>query len=144
MVNVVESDLFPSVGYFRSLASSARGDLDRYRRLGATDISLGLLVGGEGFRLVFEDYECTDVASWDASETTSVDCWIEASLEDWLELMDHIRSRKKADSSHTLNSLVLADERFHLAGTTQLGMDMFYRYNATLQSFFEEAGKIER
>ncbi len=143
MVNVVESDLFPSVGYFRALATSARSDIDRYRRLGATDIALGLIVGDQAFRLEFEDYECTDISPWDSSDTGAVDCWVSASPQDWDELIAHIRSRKKADSTHTLNSLVLADDRFHLGGTSQLGMDKFYRYNATLQSFFEEASRLE-
>ncbi len=68
-----------------------------------------------------------------------VDCVVSAEPSDWRELIAHIQERGSADSEHTLNSLVLAGDRFVLTGDEQLGIDRFYRYNASLQAFIEEA-----
>ncbi|MFN8034688.1 MAG: hypothetical protein U0V73_01970 [Acidimicrobiia bacterium] len=135
-----EAITFPSVAWFRALADEAAADEARYRRLGVTEITLALRVGAEGFRLVFVDFGCADVSSWDG--TAPVDCVIAASAEDWRELVEHIRERGNADAYHTLNSLVLAGDRFHLEGDEQLGVDAFYRFNATLQAYIEEAAKV--
>ncbi len=131
---------FDSLAFFEALASSARAHPDQYRRLGMTEITLGVKVGTNAYRLVFEDYECTEVTPYDPSD--GVDCVLEASRDAWLELIEHLVERGRADSAHTLNSLVLAGERFHLTGEDQLGVDKFYRYNATLQSFFEETANV--
>jgi hypothetical protein len=132
--------VFPSVEYFDALAASAATDELRYRRLGATDVVFALEVGDEGYRLVFEDYGCIDVSPWDG--TGSVDFVLGARREDWFELVRHLAGRERADSDHTLNSLVLADRRFHLTGAEQLGMDKFYRFNATIQAYFEETRNL--
>lgn len=41
-----------------------------------------------------------------------------------------------------LNSLVLAGDRFVLSADEQLGADAFYRFNATVQAFFEGAERV--
>ena len=131
---------FDTLAFFEALATSARAHPDQYRRLGMTDIVLGVKVGAKAYRLVFEDYECTEVTTYEPS--SHVDCELEASREDWGELIEHLAARGRAGSAHTLNSLVLASDRFHLTGEDQLGVDKFYRYNATLQLFFEEAANV--
>ncbi|MCZ7526166.1 MAG: SCP2 sterol-binding domain-containing protein [Acidimicrobiia bacterium] len=132
--------LFPSTAWFRALAEAVAADEPRYRRLGYVDLTLGVRVGDAGFRLVFEDFGCSAVEEWDGG--APVDCVVSASAEDWQELVGHIQGRGSADPRHTLNSLVLAGDRFTLAGDEQLGVDAFYRFNATLQAFVEEAAKV--
>lgn len=131
---------FPSLAWFQALADAAARDPDRYRRLGWAELVLGVVVGEERYRLTFDGYTCTEVAPWAPGER--VDCWIEAAPADWRELIEHLQARGRADARHTLNSLVLADERFHLRADEQLGADAFYRFNATLQAFIEEAGNV--
>ena len=131
---------FPSAAWFRALAEAASADESRYRQLGYLEIKLGVNVGEKGYRILFEDFGCTGVAEWDGSE--SVDCTVSASLDDWRELISHIQERGSADPKHTLNSLVLAGDRFERAGDEQLGVDRFYRFNASLQAFIEEARNV--
>lgn len=132
---------FPSAKWFQALADAADTDAERYRQLGMVECTLVLQIGDAAYRLTFEGFGCTGVSDWDGSEE-GVDCHVSASAEDWRELIEHIQARGRADIHHTLNSLVLAGERFHLTGDEQLGIDTFYRYNATFQAFIEEAAKI--
>ena len=131
---------FPSAGWFRALADAASADESRYRRLGYLEITLGVNVGKKGYRIIFEDFGCTKVEEWDGS--APVDCTVSASPADWRELIAHIQARGSADPQHTLNSLVLAGDRFALTGDEQLGVDRFYRFNASLQAFIEEARNV--
>lgn len=131
---------FPSSAFFRALAQSAAQDPARYRRLGALDLTLAIRVGDKGYRMSFEDFGCTGVEDWDGAKP--VDCVITASEGDWRELFSHIQARGSADAEHTLNSLVLAGDRFVLSGEEQLGIDRFYRFNASVQAFIEEARNV--
>ncbi len=131
---------FPSAPWFRALAEAASADESRYRRLGFLEITLGVKVGDQGYRITFEDFGCTGVEDWDGS--VPVDCVVSADSDNWRELIAHIQERGSADPKHTLNSLVLAGDRFALTGDEQLGIDRFYRFNASLQAFIEEARSV--
>ncbi len=131
---------FPSVEWFEALVEAAKDDEPRYRRLGVVDCVFALRIGERAFRLTFEDFGCTGVEEWDGS--APVDFVVSASVADWNELVGHIRARGSADPDHTLNSLVLSGDRFVLSGDDQLGIDVFYRFNATLQAFVEEARRV--
>jgi len=131
---------FPSLRWFEALAEVAALEAEHYRRLGVAEIRLGVSVGDMGFRIVFEDFGVAEVSSWDGRPP--VDCVISASESDWRELVEHVREHSGADADHTLNSLVLSGRRFRLTGDEQLGVDRFYRFNATLQSFFDKAARV--
>lgn len=137
---------FPSVEFFEALADAARADEARFRKLGVSDFSTAFVVGDEAFRLEFVDFGCETVALWDRTHpfdpTNAVDFTIEAEPKDWRELLAHIADHGHADPQHTLNSLVLRGDRFHLHGDEQLGEDNFYRYNATLQAFVDEVAVL--
>ena len=104
------------------------------------EITLGVKVGDQGYRIRFEDFGCTGVEAWNGKDP--VDCVVSAKPADWRELIAHIQKRGSADPAHTLNSLVLAGDRFELSGDEQLGIDRFYRFNASLQAFIEEARSV--
>ncbi len=131
---------FPSAPWFQALAEAVAADEPRYRKLGFLEITLGVKVGEKGYRITFEDFGCGGVEDWDGS--APVDCSVSADPSDWRELIEHIQKRGSADPEHTLNSLVLAGDRFALTGDEQLGIDRFYRFNASLQAFFEEAHSV--
>ena len=124
---------FPSVPWFDELRQRADepGCAERFRRLGIVDTTFAVRVGDLAYRLVFDGFGCAEVGTWDGTE--EVDFVLEASLDDWLDLLEH--------HGQSLNSLVLRDERFHLRGDDQLGIDKFYRYNPSLEAFFELAGR---
>jgi hypothetical protein len=136
-VGRTEHVAFPSVEWFEALGAAARHDGERYRHLGWIDLRLGVRVGDRGYRLEFSDFGLVRAEEWDGH--APVDCTVAASEADWRELFAHIAARGSADPQHTLNSLVLAGDRFTLSGEDQLGVDAFYRFNATLQAFVEEA-----
>ncbi len=131
---------FPSAAWFRALAEASSADESRYRQLGYLEIKLGVNVGEKGYRILFEDFGCSGVEDWDGS--APVDCVVSADPGNWRELIAHIQERGSADPQHTLNSLVLAGDRFELTGDEQLGVDRFYRFNASLQAFIEEARNV--
>lgn len=145
-MNLATALAFPSCEWFRALADRARGDAARYRRLGYSDVRLGLRIGDDGYVLEFRDFGDVDVSEWDRvrddTSTEGVDCVIRASLDDWRALVEHIVANGHADPNHTLNSLVLAGDRFVLEGDDQLGVDSFYRFNATIQALLDEAARV--
>lgn len=129
------------------MAAATRSDPDRYRRLGAADIRFGLRVDAASgapeaaYLMTFVDFECEgvqEVAPATLDDASRCDCYVAAGRDAWESLIAHIVENGKADTAHTLNTLVLADEDFHLGGATQLGVDAFYRLNATLQAYIEE------
>lgn len=144
-MNVTTAFVFPSVEWFRALADGARADAARYRRLGYSDVRLGLVIGDHGYVLEFRDFGDVDVGEWSGAPHDSlagVDCVIRASAPDWRALVEHIVANGRADPNHTLNSLVLAGDRFVLEGDDQLGVDSFYRFNATIQALLDEAANV--
>ena len=50
--------------------------------------------------------------------------------------------RRRADLEHTLNYLTLPDVPLRVSGPDQLEIDAFYRYNETIQRFFNGAAGI--
>lgn len=135
------------------MAAATRRDSERYRRLGAADIRFGLRVDAASgtpeaaYVMTFADFECEgvqEVTPATLDDASRCDCYVAAGRDAWESLIAHIVEKGRADAAHTLNTLVLADEDFHLGGATQLGVDAFYRLNATLQAFVEEcAGTAE-
>jgi hypothetical protein len=134
--------LFPSVPWFQERVHRA-SDPDHealFRRLGVTDTTFALRVGERAYRLVFDGFGCTEVAEWTGEDP--VDFVIDAPAGAWRELIEHVHEHGHADSAHSLNSLVLTGDVFHLTGDEQLGVDCFYRYNATIQAFLDLAASV--
>ena len=61
----------------------------------------------------------------------------------WQEMIENIRSNGEADLGHTLNALTLPGVPLKIEAEDQLQEDLFYRYNQTLQEFFNGAAEIE-
>ncbi len=57
-------------------------------------------------------------------------------------MLEAIRRNGKADLPHTLNTLTLADVPMRVTAANQLDVDRFYRYQETLQEFFDEAAAM--
>src|SRR5262249_7358031 len=65
----------------------------------------------------------------------------------WKEMIESIRTHGAADLTHTLNYLTLPDWPLRLVAVNeeegQLDIDRFYRYQESLQAFFDEAAAVE-
>jgi len=60
----------------------------------------------------------------------------------WRRMLDEIARHGRPELRHTLNSLVLMGEEMWLESADQLREDKFYRFNQTLQEFFNLAAQL--
>jgi hypothetical protein len=135
---------FPSSEWFVTLKQRMEHDPDRYRRLGTVDVVLVTKIdtggGSELYEIGFRGYRCTDVRRLRSlAEAAPGAVVLEGSLATWREMIEAIESNGKADLPHTLNTLTLADVPMRVTAANQLDVDRFYRYQETLQEFFDEA-----
>jgi hypothetical protein len=145
---------FPSVAWFERLADRMAGQADKYTRLGTLDITLvPRIVFPDGhaelYSLSFQCYACERVEHpGSVGEIAGRHPVImEGEYAAWKEMVENIRAHGHADLQHTLNYLTLPDWPFRLSpvdeGEGQLDVDRFYRYNESLQAFFDEAAAVE-
>lgn len=145
---------FPSLPWFQQLADRMAAQPEKYRRLGPVDLTLVPRITfpdgrTEQYALAFEGYRCRQVSqpSVPAAATGEHAVLIEGDYAAWKEMVANIRGHGRADLQHTLNSLTLPDWPLRLVplddGQGQLDVDRFYRYNESLQEFFNEAAAVE-
>jgi len=139
-----------SVEWFRALQRQMNATPEKYRRIGASDVRMVVrVVGGNGpatdraVGLVFGDYGCAEVCEVADARTFDPDFTIEGPCDAWTEMVENIRQHGGADARHTLNTLVLMHHPLRVTGDDQSRVDLFARYNYTLQEFFNEAGALE-
>lgn len=133
------------VGFFDALAAEMNGHPETYEILGDVDIDLGLIMrSGDDFRvrLRFEGIECTGVSEMEEGEEAATDCWLDGPLEAWQGMFDNIRSNGRATGRQTINSLSILGEPIRVRGADTLGVDKFFRYNQTMQTFFDGAASV--
>ncbi len=139
---------FPSARWFRQLAERMRAEETAYQKLGAVDCAMVVKVElHEGrtklYEVVFEGYGVRAIRELerltDAAPSHFV---IDAPFEAWREMIENIRRNGAPDLTHTLNYLTLPDDPMRLDGPDQLEVDAFYRYNESLQRFFNGAATV--
>jgi hypothetical protein len=139
---------FPSEAWFQALQERAAAKPDRFRHLGFVDAAVGIRVdpgnGGApaGFVLDFSGYGCRKVTSTKHPEQVA-DFVLAGPLPVWKEMIENIRSHGEADLQHTLNVLTLPGVPLKLEAEDQLKADLFFRYNQSLQEFFNGAAEVE-
>ena len=145
---------FPSLAWFRCLADAMAAQPEKYRKLGPLDLTLIVRVvfaDGTDIRhaLEFDGTRC--VAITQLSDATAVrgrhPVILEGDYAAWKEMIESIRAHGGADLTHTLNYLTLPDWPLRLIAVNeeegQLDVDRFYRYQESLQAFFDEAANVE-
>ena len=148
------SAIFPSAGWFRRLTHRMAAQPEKYRKLGAMDLTLVPRVTfpdghSELYSLAFEGHSCRAVEQLPGPEAVHGQhpVILEGDYAAWKEMVENIRQHGHADLNHTLNYLTLPDWPLRLVpvdeGEGQLDVDRFYRYNQTLQEFFDEAAALE-
>ncbi len=140
-----EEPAIDQVSFFDALAAEMNGHADRFEILGDVDIDIGLIMrSGDDFgvRLRFEGIECTGVSEMEDGEEQATDCWLDGPLEAWQGMFDNIRSNGRATGRQTINSLSIRGEPLRVRGADPLGVDKFFRYNQTMQAFFDGAATV--
>ncbi len=148
------SAIFPSAGWFRRLTHRMAAQPEKYRKLGAMDLTLVPRVTfpdghSEVYSLAFEGHSCRAVEQLPGPEAVHGQhpVILEGDYAAWKEMVENIHQNGHADLTHTLNYLTLPDWPLRLVpvdeGEGQLDVDRFYRYNQTLQEFFDEAAAVE-
>jgi len=145
---------FPSVAWFQQLADAMAAAPDRYRRLGPLDMTLVpriLFPDGheELYVLPFRGYTCGPISQAERPEQVRAHhpVLIEGEWAAWREMVESILAHGRADLTHTLNYLTLPDWPLRIVpideAQGQLDADRFYRYQESLQAFFDEAAAVD-
>jgi hypothetical protein len=139
--------IFPSTEWFRALARRMEQDEVAYRELGSTDCTMVVRVdapdGALLYEIVFEAFRVRSVRQLARIEDAAPEHFVlEASAATWREMIENIRGHGGPDLAHTLNYLTFPDDPMRVTGPDQLEVDAFYRYNESLQRFFNGATAV--
>lgn len=137
---------FPSVEWFEALGNRVAEEKEEFRRLGYFDADVGVKIdangtGSTGYVIEFEDYGVKGVRAVEDPVKTA-DFTIEGSLDAWSDMVRNIREHGGPDLDHTLNRLTMAGVPLKVVAEDQLKTDIFYRFNQSIQAFFNEAAGV--
>ncbi len=133
---------FPSIEWFRT-AGDLLNKSDSFKRLGTCDTEMGVQVGDEYFQINFEAFEVADVTKIDAARADELDFVLVQSPEAWRAMLDDIKTNGHATHEFTLNSLDLRSNEELAQGKDYVRRDAFYRFNQTLQDYFDVSSQME-
>ena len=136
-----ETIAFPSLAWFEELRRLVNDD-PSYRQYGTVDAAMGVKVGEEVFVVAFEAFECTSVRSGNEYDLINVDFFIEMEPGAWRAMLENIKANGGAEAGQTLVSLDMLNEISNNATGDQLRADMFFRYNQSLQHFFDLSASL--
>lgn len=138
---------FASTQWFEALAARMKAEIEQYRRLGSIDCTMIVKVEGpkgtELSEIVFESFGVKSIRRLERLEDAPRQHFVlEAPGRVWREMIESIRANGAADLQHTLNYLTFPDDPMLVSGPDQLETDAFYRYNESLQRFFDGAASV--
>jgi len=139
--------IFPSTAWFQALARRMEHDWATYRALGSVDCTMVVRVdapaGPDLHEIVFEGFKVRSVRRLARLDDAAPDHFVlEVSLDTWREMIENIRANAGPDLTHSLNYLTFPDYPMRVTGPDQLEVDAFYRYNQSLQRFFNGAALV--
>lgn len=132
---------FPSVEWFEALQSLVNGDTT-YRQFGTVDAVMGVKLDDSVYIISFEAFQCTGVRLGDDYDLINTDFFLEMSTDAWRAMLESIKSNGGAEAGQTLVSLDMLNEISNNATGDQLRADMFFRYNQSLQHFFDLSANL--
>lgn len=136
-----------SIELFESLAKEMNAHPEVYQGLGWCDMDVGVVMRRDGrapFAVALElrAYGCDGVTLFEPGGNQHLDCWLVGDLDHWQAVFDDIAENGMATGEQTLSSLVLLADRIAVKGHDAMGVDLFFRYNQTLQSVFDGAAAL--
>ena len=133
---------FPSVEWFNAIKDLVNND-PAFRQLGTFDSVCGVKVGNKIYELTFEAFECTNVREATENDLRDMDFWLEQPWDKWQDMIENIKSHGAADLTHTLNTIDLSMPEGLARSHDGYRRDAFYRFNQSIQDFFNAAAKID-
>ena len=133
--------VFPSLVWFEALQKLVNDD-PAYRQIGTVDAAMGVKVADEVFVVTFEAFECRSVRAGNEYDLINVDFFIEMKPDAWRTMLENIKANGAAEAGQTLVSLDMLHEISTNATGDQLRADMFFRYNQSLQHFFDLSANL--
>ena len=133
---------FPSVEWFQQ-AADLLNKSDSFERFGSCDTEMGIQVGDRYFEIDFEAFEVKRVSETDARRMDELDFYLVQSPDAWKAMLDDIKANGLATHEFTLNSLDLRSNEELAIGKDYVRRDAFYRFNQTLQDFFDMSARME-
>jgi len=137
--------VFPSVQWFDEVRAVFNAD-ESYQGGGggACNALMGLKIAGQSFLITFEGAECSAAAKVQDNDLAAADYILEMSYADWKEMIQNIARNGHADLHHTLNTLDLGrpEGLSHSMHGDQYREDLFFRYNQTMQYFFDASARV--
>ena len=136
--------VFPSTEWLQAVADLAMAD-ERYRKYGRVDALVGLKVGDRMFRLTFDVFDISDIRAISFDELRDLDFYLDMEPERWQAMIESIKSNDGAGLEYTLNTidLKLPDGLAINAMGDGYRMDKFFRFNESLQRFFDLSAQID-
>lgn len=134
--------VFPSVEWFDTIKNIVNQD-PNFRQLGTVDSVIGVKVGSKIYQLTFEAFECVGVKEASENDLRDMDFWLEQPYDAWKDMLDNIKKHGAADLSHTLNTIDLSLPEGFARSHDGYRRDAFYRFNQSIQDFFNASSKIE-
>lgn len=135
-----------TVRFFDALATEMNDHPETYEILGDVDLDLAVVMRHEhgvfGVLLTFEGVTCAGVSQIGDGDERVAHCWLEGPLDAWQEMFDDIVANGRATGRQTINSLTLLGDRIAVHGDDPLGVDLFFRYNQTVQAFLDGASAV--
>ena len=136
--------IFPSTEWLQAVARLAMEDAT-YRKFGRVDVLAGIKVGERIFRLTFDVFEIGDVRQIGAEELGELDFYLEMTPQEWQTMLQNIRDNRHAGLEYTLNTLdlKLPEGLHHNATDDGYRADKFFRFNESVQRFFDLSAEVE-
>ena len=136
--------------WFAGLGQRMGAEAEAFRRLGylETRFVVRVLPEAEGASeddtgtctgLAFDGYTLSEAKPLSEPWSFDPDFVICGHESAWSRMLDEIERNGRPVLRHTLNSLVLLGDELWLESKDQLREDKFYRYNQSLQEFFNLA-----
>jgi hypothetical protein len=82
----------------------------------------------------------SEVPSFDL---TTIDFVLQGDLAAWVEMLENIRQHGGADVAHSLNTLTHFGERMTLLYDDPDNRDKFFRFQESIQEFFDLANTLD-
>jgi len=143
--------VFPSVAWFERLAELMDERRERHRHIGTIDCLAQFTMfdapaPGESWHVQvrFEEYRVVEVKQVGAADSVRADFILETDLDVWQEMVENIAAGQgRPDLDHSLNRLSLPGVPMRLWSEDPLNRDLFFRYNQSLQEFWNASVEID-